>query len=881
LKFHIAKENSYDIHGNVHTLLQDNPSLSTIAQQFKRMEYTYDLISGNVHEVRYQPGEADQYTHRYTYDADNRIVDVYTSKVATANWTTTEALPALYQSGDGEDGIGFDHDAHYIYYDHGPLARVELGDNQVQGIDYAYNLQGWLKGTNSAALTTDKDMGRDSDFATTDNTNKFFAKDVASFNLNYFEGDYSAIGDNTWLPTYAAIANILSNREDLWNGNIGMMQTNLTPTAGHETDPGAGMLGMVYQYDQLNRIKDAQGYMNFTGGEWQANSAPENMYRNQFTYDANGNILSQRRADREEHFFDELTYNYNSDNGKVHQNRLYSVDDIGTASLYADDFEDQDAFVLNNINSTNNYSYTEIGELKSDKAEKIDEIIWRVDSKISEVNRTTESGKNNLKFDYDAMGNRVAKYIYTENALHIWELTKTIYYLRDASGNVMAVYELVHSSENETTSMKVTERHIYGSSRLGMDVQSIELIDQEGPLLDTSQFRILGLKQYEISNHLGNVLSVVSDLKLATTLTQNNSTTIVGYKAVVISATDYSPFGVGLYERSWSAPEYRYGFNGKEKDDEFSGEGNSYDFGARIYDGRLGRWASVDRDVKIYPSLSSYCFVGNSVNMFVDPDGNGIKPANRASNNAIIPLLCQVLGGASPRQARRIFQLTVTQESFKYIDEKGKLQEKGQTVYRSRNARDNVKSFEDAVQKSVSNGSMTEDQARNAKAIFNMLVDPEITEVLITVGNNLENKGTESNNNINDETYVNTNNGNYDILKNNLTVGGAIANSNLAQPCNRTGLGNEKIDGNFGYYPNIASQNPNIRGLLIINITSSTSPAKGGDGPYGGIDLNAVLSITSNGLRSFETNLATGTTSKTNETPYARSSTKFFNKETK
>jgi RHS repeat-associated protein len=590
------------------------------------MEYTFDLISGNVHEVRYQPGEADQYTHRYTYDADNRIVDVYTSKVATANWTTAEVLPGIYQSGDGEDGIGFDHDAHYIYYDHGPLARVELGDNQVQGIDYAYNLQGWLKGTNSAALSTDKDMGRDSDFATTESANKFFAKDVASFNLNYFEGDYSAIDDNTWLPTYAASANILSNRKDLWNGNIGMMQTNLTPTAGHENDPGAGILGMVYQYDQLNRIKDAQGYMNFTGGEWQANSAPENMYRNQFTYDANGNILSQRRADREEHFFDELTYNYNSDNGKVHQNRLYSVDDIGTASLYADDFEDQDAFVLNNINSTNNYSYTEIGELKSDKAEKIDEIIWRVDSKISEVNRTTESGKNNLKFDYDAMGNRVAKYIYTENALHIWELTKTIYYLRDASGNVMAVYELTSTPANPgnntlgETSMKVTERHIYGSSRLGMDVQSVELIDQEVPLLDTSQFRILGLKQYEISNHLGNVLSVISDVKLPV---ENNSI-IESYVAVVISATDYSPFGVGLYERSWSAPEYRYGFNGKEKDDEFSGEGNSYDFGARIYDGRLGRWLSVDPLYSKYPNFSPYCYTANAPILFIDHEGKDI-----------------------------------------------------------------------------------------------------------------------------------------------------------------------------------------------------------------------------------------------------------------
>jgi hypothetical protein len=35
--------------------------------------------------------------------------------------------------------------------------------------------------------------------------------------------------------------------------------------------------------------------------------------------------------------------------------------------------------------------------------------------------------------------------------------------------------------------------------------------------------------------------------------------------------------------------DYRYGFNGMEKDDEVkNGKGNSYDFGARMYDSRLG-----------------------------------------------------------------------------------------------------------------------------------------------------------------------------------------------------------------------------------------------------------------------------------------------------
>ena len=49
---------------------------------------------------------------------------------------------------------------------------------------------------------------------------------------------------------------------------------------------------------------------------------------------------------------------------------------------------------------------------------------------------------------------------------------------------------------------------------------------------------------------------------------------------------------------------YRFSFNGKEKDDEVKGIGNSLDFGARIYDSRLGRWMSLDPMQSKYPSLS-------------------------------------------------------------------------------------------------------------------------------------------------------------------------------------------------------------------------------------------------------------------------------------
>jgi RHS repeat-associated protein len=64
-----------------------------------------------------------------------------------------------------------------------------------------------------------------------------------------------------------------------------------------------------------------------------------------------------------------------------------------------------------------------------------------------------------------------------------------------------------------------------------------------------------------------------------------------------------------------------YGFNGKEKDDEVKGSGNSYDFGARMYDSRIGRWLAVDPLAGKYPHSSPYVFVLNTPLQAIDPDG--------------------------------------------------------------------------------------------------------------------------------------------------------------------------------------------------------------------------------------------------------------------
>ncbi len=87
------------------------------------------------------------------------------------------------------------------------------------------------------------------------------------------------------------------------------------------------------------------------------------------------------------------------------------------------------------------------------------------------------------------------------------------------------------------------------------------------------------------------------------------------------SATDLAPFGMQLVGRGYSSSKYRYGFNGKEKDDEVKGEGKQYDYGFRIYDPRIGRFLSVDPLAKEYPWYTPYQFAGNKPVQCIDLDG--------------------------------------------------------------------------------------------------------------------------------------------------------------------------------------------------------------------------------------------------------------------
>ena len=119
----------------------------------------------------------------------------------------------------------------------------------------------------------------------------------------------------------------------------------------------------------------------------------------------------------------------------------------------------------------------------------------------------------------------------------------------------------------------------------------------------------------------------MSDKKIGI-LSTSNPAIIDHYEADVVSASDYYPFGMQMPGRNFSVGSYRYGFNGAEMDNDIKGEGNSIDFGARIYDPRISRWLSVDAYANKYPNVTPYAFCLNSPLQFKEANGHWLVDKN-------------------------------------------------------------------------------------------------------------------------------------------------------------------------------------------------------------------------------------------------------------
>lgn len=566
---------SYDILGNMDTILQDYHQgiMANDSNRFKKIVYDYDFQSGKVDKVAYQHGYPDAFYHSYLYDADGRLTNVLTSS----------------------DSINWDNDAYYSYYLHGPLARTVIGDQQVQGFNYAYTLQGWMKAINPPIYNgTGYSLFEDGTSSSPVGANAY------NLLLNYYQGDDSLISGA--IGADAALSTTLGgDYRPLYNGNISSMGVNIA-ALGHP-------LLYNYRYDQLNRLVQMDAWNN-TGSTWSSITKLQD-FQERVAYDPNGNILQYKRNGNSTFVpggslaMDSLNYTY-----VPGTNKLDHISDSVTKTIYPNDLDSQ---------LPGNYGYDAIGELTKDSTNGISSVQWTVYGKIQQI---TKSDGSTLVFTYDPSGNRISKTYTLAGGKPI-----TTWYVRDAQGNTVAVYtsgnQLINGGD-----LSLVESDIYGSSRLGILKDSIDVLNNVPatpmtlPLLGQGygvNF-VRGNKLFELSNHLGNVLTTISDKKFGVSL---DGALVDHFVPQIISANDYYPFGSQMPGRdtTFVGSNYRYGFNGKENDNEVKGVGNQQDYGMRIYDPRVGRFLSVDPLTGKYPELTPYQFASNMPIRALDLDG--------------------------------------------------------------------------------------------------------------------------------------------------------------------------------------------------------------------------------------------------------------------
>jgi RHS repeat-associated protein len=554
---------SYDDHGNVNEMVQYIKDLVPLGKGLSKVAYEHELISGNVTKASYEPGMPDQFMHKYEYDDDNRLHVVYTSR-DNQNWDR-DAKYFYYEHGllaRIERADKQVQGADYFYTIHGWIKGINSDGLQINadaGKDAAYtsvyltnynSIHGWFANDAMAFSLKYYDDGTNKDYTSINNAN---------YNTS---NNFNPLASTTNLAN--TTFSLAGNGPSLYNGNISSMVTDFInkdqfSNTLHPVNNPFPQLA-AFHYDQLHRITQMKAYSGPITPSLNAWTTPtnavnyDNSYFMNFIYDDNGNIRALQRMGAGSViksglalYMDSLQYRYMNiaNSYSVNTNKLMSLKETA-ASTYSDDIDAPTSYP-----GTDRYDYDAIGNLIKDDGEYIASIEWTVDRKVKKVTRdaaalTTYSvTKSDLEYQYDGLRRRVAKIEKPRDpstkALldeSYWIYT---YYNYDASGNVMAVYTRTAASIGGgitySDKLSLEEQYVYGSGRLA--VKRPEDIIQwtatyticGSPTLECRTYsaspaatsptvnfavtqRRLGYKEFELDNHLGNVVATVSDRKI-------------------------------------------------------------------------------------------------------------------------------------------------------------------------------------------------------------------------------------------------------------------------------------------------------------------------------------------------------------------------------
>lgn len=339
--------------------------------------------------------------------------------------------------------------------------------------------------------------------------------------------------------------------------------------------------GYAYNYDELNRLKDA----TFKQG---TSTQGDGYFNENFTYDAQGNILTLKRA-KDNVLIDDLVFTPDG-------NQLKSISDArGSQNQYS-----IKEYNNKSTATTDEFSYDKNGNIIKD----LDRDIVTIRYNILNLPDTIQFKNGNQIINrYSADGRKLGTEYYT----CLVPLSTPV-----AEGTtIRQTYTPKVVDQNGTVCIENKE---YSTSK-GIYTNTVlsRVNNHEGFVT------FLGIdprSYYNRKDHLGNIREVWAARFVRTPLPRGGS--YQPAQAATIQQTQYYPSGLPWAE-GLGASQQPYKYNGKEFV-EMSGY-DMYDYGARGYFAASGRFTSIDPLCEKHPNISPYAYCNNNPVNNIDPLG--------------------------------------------------------------------------------------------------------------------------------------------------------------------------------------------------------------------------------------------------------------------
>jgi len=464
------------------------------------------------------------------------------------------------------------------------LTNKKVGNN-LQSIDYTYNIRGWMTHINKDQMTLDNLGGK-----------------LFSYKIKYNQKEGIENPSSTQFPGKDVKAK--------YNGNIAEVDWRAVETLG--VNPSSTPKRYGYAYDNLNRL---------TAGYYQN---PNNPYSKENTeslaYDLNGNITNLYRTSVLENLsttatlIDNLGYTYGTGG-----NLVTNINDIsqnfagyegGGASIGYDlngnmtTMPDKgiSSIKYNFLNLPNNMMIS-----KNGNENIIINTKYRADgTKLRKENTTDITGFNGS-----------ISTISITDYLDGFQYLKSVSLIPPGGGG----FEMLAASALSRRAMEPqafslvgpvdTDPTIdppFGGGGITVDVKTPDL--QFFPTAEGFYDYQKNQYIYQYKDHLGN--NRVSFAR--------NSAGVLE----ITDANDYYPFGMNHLKtgNAYFGGSYKdYKYNGKELQ-----ETGMYDYGARFYMPDIGRWGVVDPLAEKMTRYSPYNYAWDNPIRFIDPDGMFATP---------------------------------------------------------------------------------------------------------------------------------------------------------------------------------------------------------------------------------------------------------------